>query len=76
MRQNLDSKTVLGLLTLLSVAVIMALLGKLSPEMVEVLRWVGGSYMAVRVAANVSENLPQRRKISNEDRSRPNRKHR
>ena len=73
MRQNLDSKTVLGLLTLLSVAVIMSLLGKLTPEMVEVIRWVGGSYMAVRVAANVGENIANRRKSPNEDRSRRNR---
>ena len=73
MRQNLDSKTVLGLLTLLTVAVIMALLGKLSDEMVDVIKWVGASYMAVRVAANVGENISQRRKSKNEDRSRPNR---
>lgn len=56
MLQNLQSKTVLGLLTLLLVASIMALLGRLTPEMVDVIKWVGASYLAVRGIANYSEN--------------------
>lgn len=62
MKQHLESKTVLGLLTLLATGVIMSLLGKLTPELVDVIKYVGASYMAVRVAANVGENLPKNRK--------------
>lgn len=40
---------------LLAVAVGMAIAGKLTPELVDVIKWVGGSYMAVRVAANYTE---------------------
>ena len=49
----LQSKTMLGLLLLLITAVSLALAGKLSQEMVEVLKWVGGAYMSVRLAANL-----------------------
>lgn len=57
MLRNLESKTVLGLLTLLGVAVTMAALGKLSPELVEVLKYVGGAYFGVRGVANYAENM-------------------
>jgi hypothetical protein len=57
MIQHFDSKTVMGLLTLLATGVVMNLLGKLTPEMVEVIKWCGSSYMAVRVAANIGENM-------------------
>jgi hypothetical protein len=56
--QQLESKTVLGLLTLLAVVVGLALLGKLTPEVVEAVKWIGGSFMMVRTAANIGENLP------------------
>jgi threonine/homoserine/homoserine lactone efflux protein len=46
-----------GLALLLLVAVGMTLLGKLTQELVEVLKWVGASFMAVRAAANASENI-------------------
>lgn len=52
---NLQSKTVLGLITLLAVAATMAVFNKLTPEMVDVIKWVGTSYMAVRATANYVE---------------------
>lgn len=52
---NLQSKTVLGLLSMLALATIMALLGKLTPELVDVIKWVGGSFFAVRGIANFTE---------------------
>lgn len=55
MIQMTQSKTVVGLVILLTLAAGMALAGKLTPELVDVIKWVGGSYMAVRVAANYSE---------------------
>lgn len=60
MPNHLESKTMVGLLLLLIVAVVCALLGKLTTEMVDVLKWLGGSYMAVRAAANVSENMQKK----------------
>lgn len=54
----LQSKTVIGLLVLLATAVGLSLAGKLTPEAVEVIKYVGTAYMSVRVAANVAENLP------------------
>jgi hypothetical protein len=55
--QNLQSKTVLGLLTLLALAVGLDLAGKLTPEMVDVLKYVGGFFFAVRGVANYAENM-------------------
>jgi threonine/homoserine/homoserine lactone efflux protein len=55
MLTHLQSKTVLGLITILVVACVMALLGKLTPELVDVIKWVGASYMAVRAVANHAE---------------------
>lgn len=55
--QAIQSKTVLGLLVLLGVTVGLALVGKLTPEVVEVVKWIGGTYMAVRVTANATENF-------------------
>jgi threonine/homoserine/homoserine lactone efflux protein len=54
----MQSKTVIGLLILLGVVVGLSLAGKLTPEAVDALKWLGTSYMAVRTAANVAENLP------------------
>jgi threonine/homoserine/homoserine lactone efflux protein len=55
MTTNLQSKTVLGLLSILVISCTMALVGKLTPELVEVIKWVGASYMAVRAVANHAE---------------------
>lgn len=60
MLQHLESKTVAGLTVLLIVIVVLAILGKLTPEAVEVLKWIGGTYMGVRAAANVAENIPRK----------------
>lgn len=58
MTQAMQSKTVIGLVVILGVAVGLSLCGKLSAEMVEVLKYVGTAFMSVRLAANVAENLP------------------
>lgn len=57
---QLESKTILGLLVLLAVTVGLVLLGKLTPEAVDALKWIGTSFMAVRAAANVAENMPKK----------------
>lgn len=51
--QSLKSKTVLGLFFLLSLAVGLDCAGRLTPEMVEVIKWVGAAYFAVRGVANM-----------------------
>jgi len=55
--QHLQSKTVAGLLTILVFATVLVLLGKLTQEMVEVMKWVGSSYMGVRLGANIGESF-------------------
>ena len=45
-----------GLLLITLVAVGAVTFGKLTPELVDVLKWVGGSFMAMRAVANVAEN--------------------
>jgi hypothetical protein len=47
-----------GLAGILLVAVIMSLLGHLTAELADVLKWVGGSFLGMRAVANVAENLP------------------
>ena len=47
-----------GLAAILLIAVGALLLGKLTPELVDVLKYVGGSFMAMRAVANVAENMP------------------
>lgn len=49
---HLDSKTVLGLISILILATILVFFNKLTPEMVDVIKWIGGAYMAVRGIAN------------------------
>lgn len=61
MLRSLESKTVLGLLVLLTVAVTMAALGKLTPELVEVLKYTGGAYFGVRGVANYAENMGRKK---------------
>ena len=58
MMNHLSSKTMAGLAAILLIAVGALLLGKLTPELVDVLKYVGGSFMAMRAVANVAENMP------------------
>lgn len=57
MPNHLESKTMAGLAAILIVAVAAAVLGKLTPELVDVLKWVGGSFMGMRAVANVAESI-------------------
>lgn len=66
MRQHLESKTVFGLLVLLGVVVGLALVGKLTEDVVAAIKWIGSTYFGVRTAANIMENLPSQ---ANEDSS-------
>lgn len=61
MQKHLESKTIVGLLLILATAILMGCLGKLTPEMVEILKWIGGSFMMVRTVANFNENLEKRK---------------
>jgi len=54
---HLESKTVMGLTVLLLAVILLALVGKLTPEAVDALKWIGASYMAVRTSANIGENF-------------------
>jgi hypothetical protein len=58
MQQHFESKTVMGLLTLLVAMFVLSYTGHLDANAVEVLKWLGVSFMSVRGAANVAENLP------------------
>lgn len=58
MPNHLESKTMAGLAAILIIAVVAALLGKLTPELVEVIKWIGGSFLGMRAVVNVAENLP------------------
>lgn len=49
---NLQSKTVLGLFVLLIAVVGLAAIGKLTAEAVDAIKWIGASYMGVRMVAN------------------------
>jgi len=60
MPNHLYSKTMAGLAAILVIAVIMALLGKLNDQLVEVLKYVGGSFMAMRGMANIAEGLAKK----------------
>lgn len=55
MSQHLQSKTVIGLVAILAIACGMALIGKLTQELVDVLKWAGTGYMSVRAVANYTE---------------------
>jgi threonine/homoserine/homoserine lactone efflux protein len=55
MPNHLSSKTMAGLAAILAIAVGASAFGKLTPELVEVLKWVGGSFLAMRAVANVAE---------------------
>jgi threonine/homoserine/homoserine lactone efflux protein len=45
-----------GLAAILLIAVGAAAIGKLTPELVDVLKYVGGSFMAMRAVANYAES--------------------
>jgi len=55
MLQHLESKTVIGLTILLAVIVGLTAFGKLTPEAVDALKYIGASFMAVRATANAGE---------------------
>ena len=55
MPNYLESKTMAGLAAILIIAVAMSLLGKLTPELSDVLKWVGGSFLAMRAVVNHAE---------------------
>lgn len=55
MPNHLSSKTMAGLAAILSIAVGAAAFGKLTPELVDVLKYVGGSFLAMRAVANYAE---------------------
>lgn len=54
---KLDSKTIFGLLVLLLVVVGLDIFHLLTDQAVSAIEWIGGSFMGVRMAANVSENF-------------------
>ena len=56
MLDAIQSKTVLGLAIILIYSAIMSALGKLTPELVDIIKWVGTAYMGVRVVANAGES--------------------
>jgi threonine/homoserine/homoserine lactone efflux protein len=55
MPNHFESKTMAGLALLLLVVVGLTLFGKLTPEAVDAIKWIGGSFMTVRAAANIME---------------------
>ena len=59
LKQHIESKTNGGLIIMLVAIIGLALVGKLTMEAVEALKWVGGSFFLVRTAANLpSGNKP------------------
>jgi threonine/homoserine/homoserine lactone efflux protein len=57
MPNHLHSKTMAGLILILIIAVGCALLGKLNDQLVELLKWVGSSFLGMRAVANVAESI-------------------
>lgn len=64
MPNHFASKTMAGLGTILAVAVAMSIAGKLTPEMADVLKWVGGSFLGMRAVANYAELSNTKKKDS------------
>lgn len=58
LKPHLESKTNGALLVLLGVVIGLAILGKLTQEAVEAIKWLGGTFFGVRAASNIAENLP------------------
>ena len=57
MQTHLESKTIIGLLILLACILGLSAFGKLTAEAVEAIKWVGATFMSVRIAANVGETF-------------------
>lgn len=55
MPNHLGSKTMAGLAAILAIAVAMSLAGKLTAELADILKWVGGSFLAMRAVVNHAE---------------------
>jgi threonine/homoserine/homoserine lactone efflux protein len=54
---HLESKTNGALLLLLAVVIGLTFFGKLTPEAVDAIKWLGGTFFGVRAAANITENI-------------------
>lgn len=54
---HLESKTSGALILLLIVVVGLSLLDKLTPEAVDAIKWLGGSFFGVRGITNLAEGL-------------------
>lgn len=57
MKFSLDSKTFIGLAFICLLATLYIMTGKFTAEAADFLKWIGGSFMAVRTAANIAENI-------------------
>lgn len=55
MPNHFYSKTMAGLAAILAVAVVMALVGKLTPELADVLKYVGTGFLGMRAVTNYAE---------------------
>lgn len=53
MPNHLQSKTIAGLVLILGIAIGLDIAGLLSQQAVEILKWTGASFMAVRAVANM-----------------------
>lgn len=60
LNNHLESKTNGALILLLVVVVGLTLVGKLTPEAVDALKWLGGSFFGVRGIANAVEGLAKK----------------
>jgi hypothetical protein len=56
MPNHLQSKTMAGLLLLLTISVGLDLTHQLNPQIVELIKFIGASFMAVRTVANLPGN--------------------
>lgn len=54
----ITSKTNVGLMLLLVIIVGLSLAGKLTPQAVDALKWIGSSFFLARVSANLPGNNP------------------
>lgn len=55
MPNHFSSKTMAGLAGIILIAVAMSIAGKLTPELADILKWVGGSFLAMRAVVNHAE---------------------
>lgn len=54
-KTHTQSKTVVGLVIILGLAASLCVYGKLTPEMVDVIKYVGSAFMLVRGVANYGD---------------------